>query len=343
MKFSIPNTRNAQKKDISIGLDIGSSYLKLLVLEKAASGIELDKYFIQPIPGLSQIPSLLKKIFTENEIPSNKVNISLSGKSTLVRDLWVPQMSHQELEASLKYELDQYVPFPAEEVYSDNYILDSNSLTRKEGQMRVILAVAKKKLIENYMAQMKQAGLALNVIDMDALALFNVFCGCNPGEKEKVTVALVDIGSSKSIIDILSEGVLVFTREVEYGVGRVRDGISKEFNISKEESDKLICIKDTRIENWVQTLVDKLGKELWSSFEYAEGQEQRTIEKIYLTGGGSLLPGLIGYLGETITLPVEIWNPLKNIKINLDSSKKIDLEKIAPLMAVVYGAACRGL
>lgn len=343
MKFTAPKPKKVLQKTVSIGLDIGHRYLKLLPLIITPDGVELDTYFIQPLPPPNEISSLLKSLFAEHKFPTNKVNLSLSGKATLVRDLWVPQMSQKELKASIQYELDQYIPFPVEEVYYDSYILEETPLTRKEAQMRVILAVANKRIVEGRLKWIKDAGLQPNIIDMDALALYNAFVWTADDSQKQGTAGLIDIGFSKVIIDIVSSGILTFTREIAYGSGRVAEGVSKGISMSKDEAEEMLKAGDSRIEGWVQDLVSRLSKELWSSFEYYEGQEQRSIERVYLTGGGSLLAGLSDSLGQAIDLPLEVWNPLGKIKINLDSTKSANLGKEAPLMVIACGLACRGL
>lgn len=338
MRFSFPKFKKLPKADFSIGLDIGHSYIKVINLRREGGGIFLDNFYIYHVS--DSIPSLLKKIINECSLPTKNVNISLSGKSTLVRDLWMPKMKPEELKMSLGYELEQYIPFPVEDINYDSFVLEEGPLTRKEGQMRVVLAVAKKALINERLDWLKGVGLIPNVIDMDAISLFNVFrwAGLDMG-----TVGLVDIGSSKTIIDIVSSNVLTFTREVEYGTGRIREGVSHGLSISMDEAERLICEGDSRISGWVEDLAGRLSKELWSSFEYYEGQEQRHVERVYVTGGGSMLSGLVGLLGQSIGLPLEVWSPLAKVKINLDEPRRLEIQKIAPIFSIAFGLACRSL
>lgn len=324
--------------DASIGLDIGSSYIKAVCLRRESANIFLDNFCIYNIS--KSIPELLKEIASKCKLPTNKVNISLSGKSTIVRDLWMPQMKQEELRVSLGFELDQYIPFPVEDVYYDSYILEENKLTRKNGQMRVVLAVANKKFVNERLQWLKEAGFIPGVICMDAVSLFNVFSWNI--QSEGIT-ALVDIGVNKAIIDIITDNTLTFTREVEYGLMSIRENISRGLSISQDEAEKLICKGDPKIESWVQDLGDKLGKELWSSFEYYEGQEQRPIEKVYVTGGGSILVGLVNLLSQAVGLPINVWNPMDKLKLNLDGAKKQEFIKSAPVFSIAVGLAYRTL
>lgn len=250
----------------------------------------------------------------------------------------MPQMKHEELKASLGFELDQYIPFPVEDIYYDNYILEEGPLTRKEGQMRVVLAVSKKTFVDERLQWLKEAGLIPRIIDMDAISLFNVF---QQQLKDGGTVGIVDMGSSKSIIDIISSNTLTFTREIEYGTTRIKEGVSHGLSVSIDEAEKLICSGDPRIEGWVQDFVSRAGKEIWSSLEYYEGQEQRPVEKVYVTGGGALLPGLVNLLGQSVGLPISMWHPLEKIKIG--NTKRQELQKMASIFTIAVGLGLRSL
>lgn len=334
-KFKKPH---APKGSISIGVDIGRRYIKLISLVKGDKDIVVDKFSLKKSAG--DIAHVLRQMIKENSIVSDGVNISLSGKSTIVRDLWLPIMSEKELKASLGYELDQYVPFPVEDIYYDSCILKENPMTRKEKLMRVVLAVANKKFVDENIKCLRQAGLSANIIDMDAIVLFNLF------EREidgKATVSLVDIGSTKTIIDIISDCTLTFTREIEYGAAKAMESVSRGLSISIDEAEKLMCEGDSKVILWLQDLISKLGKELWNSFEYYEGQEQRPVEKVYITGGGGLFPEIINLLGQSIGLPVFLWRAADKFKIDFDEQKKKEFEKISPLFSIAAGAACRSL
>lgn len=349
MKLSFPKVKKPVGQEVSIGLDIGHSYIKLVILRREDDKVFLDNFCTHYVPasdatsapGESEsIPVMLKKIISECDLPVKQVNISLSGKSTIVRDLWMPHMSPKDLKVSLGYEIDQYVPFPVEEIYYDSYILEENTLTRKNNQMRVVLAVAKKDFINERIKWLKEAGFVPNIIDMDAISIFNLF---ELGASEKGTVGLVDIGCSKTIIDIVSNNVLTFTREVEYGTINIREWAARGLSVGEDEAENLICAGDAKISGWVQDLVSAIGKELWNSFEYYEGQEQKPVEKVYITGGGSLLPEFVNLLSQTVGLPVAALDPLAKLKIDLDDAKKEKIHKIAPLFSVAIGIAYRFL
>ena len=336
------------KKNVSIGLDIGYSSVKAV----SFSAGKLDDFCIYPISHMaigdsvddpSQVSlkgaQVLKKLREKFAFKTNKVKISLAGRSTIVRNIWVPQMSIQELRTSMEYELDQYIPFPVEDVYHDCYILEENALTRKEGQMRVILAVVKRKIIDDLLLGLGKAGLEPLGVSVDAVVLSNGLAKRSVKKNGENTIAIVDIGASKTIIDIVSDNVLTFVREVEYGTKSIVDNISMGLSIEEVEAEKKMCNGEAEVESWLQEFILKIGSELWKSFEYYEGQTHKPIDAVYLCGGGCLLKGIVDMLSSNIGLPVNVWNALEGIELELDPSKTSKLQMMAPLFAVASGLA----
>lgn len=345
MKLPINNYKKQQTKKLTLGLDLGSSCIKLVVLESNSGGTALINYVVALLPpgktrrSNTELSAVIKDLIVAHKLAVNNVNLSLAGKATIVRDIWVPQMSAEELATSIKYELDQYIPFPVEDVYHDSYILDESEVTRKEGQMRIVLAVAKRKVVDDHLQSLQTAGCQVNAVSVDAVVLANSFSAALSEEQKKETYAVVDIGVQKIIINILAGGLLLFTREVGYGTIKVIEGVSRGLSVARSEAEKLIIDRDTQIEGWIQDLASRLSKEMWNSIEYFEGQEHRNINKVYICGGGSLLPGLADSLSQAIGIAVEVWNPLLKLKIDLDSDKAAQLQRMAPLMAIALGLA----
>lgn len=343
IKLNIPKINGIIKNKYSIGLDIGRRYIKLVCLLSEPSGVSIHSFICCRMSDGIKSSSYFKELFSKYSFPENKVSISLSGRLSLVRNIWVPDMTTKEVKASIRFELDQYIPFPVEEVYYDSFVLEAGPLTRKEGQMRVVLVAANKKAVEGKLKYAKDAGFVPVVVDLDALAIYNAFDYAGDASLKKGTIGIIDIGANKTIINIITEGILVFVREIELGVDRIIDVISKGFSVSGEEAEKMILSNDERIDKIKTEIISRLGKEIWNSFEYYEGQDQRAVEKILLTGGGSLPDKIPDLIKDCTGLPAERWNPLASIRNNLDKDSKQNLEKIAPIMAVAGGLACREL
>jgi type IV pilus assembly protein PilM len=324
--------------DISRAIDIGRSYIKAVVLRKANNQVFLDNFCLMPTG--KNIIATLGQIAKECNFVNKRVNISVSGKSTMVRNLWLPRMSQKELKVSLGYELGQHIPFSSEDVFFDSYIFEESHTARKEGQMRVLLAAANKQFILEKIQCLKNGSMTINLIDIDAVSLFNTYL---IETSEKGAVGLIDIGSSKTIINIASGNILAFTREVEYGTMNIREASANGLSIEPSDAEEMICRNDEKIVGWIGDFAEKLSKEMWSSFGYYEGQEQQPVDKVYITGGGSLLPGIKEMLEKEVGIPVVLGYPVDKIKINLDDLKKDTFKKMAPMFSIALGLAYRTL
>ena len=338
MKFNFNKPKEQQGKRKAVGLDIGTGYIKLVVVRDDHGQAALDNFYLAPLS--KNIAQDLSQAADELQISQAAVNIALSGPATIVRNLWMPRMKADELKASLKYELDQYVPFPLEDIYYDCCVLEDGPANGKEGQMRVVLTVVKKKFLDERLQQVQQAGLAPEVISVDAVSLYNAYEKSMP---EEGAAGLVDLGSRKTIINIISGNILMFTREIEYGTMQIRKAVSRGLEVDNREAEKLICSRDEKTSQWVRELGFKLGRELWSSFEYHEHQEQKPVEKVYITGGGSLLPELMSSLGSTVGIPIAVWEPATKLPTGISDNQKQRLRANAPLFGIAAGLAYRSI
>lgn len=324
--------------NISVGLDIGRSFIKAVCLKKENGEISLNNYCIRKTA--EDILSAIKQIVNECNSSHARVNVSVSGKYTLVRNIWLPKMSPEELRNSLGYELNQYIPFPADEVFYDAYIWDENTYTRKEKQMRVVLAVAEKNCVNERIAWLKSCGMAPFVVDLDAVSLYNIFQFKRQNEDVS---AIVDIGNMKTIVNIIFNNILAFTREIEFGTKKLFDNVSNELSITVEEAEAIVLKGDEKISNALNNFADKLGRDLWNTFEFFQEEEQKDVKRVYLTGGGSLIKGVVEAVSKMADCSVEKWNALDLFRVNLDEKKREEIKNISPLFSIALGLAFRAI
>jgi len=194
-----------QRAQPVIGLDIGSSAIKLLQLKSTKKGYILEKFGIKTIdPELivdgavmdaGRVIDALKELLREQAVKAKDVVISVSGHSVIVKKINVPPMTEEELEESIKWEAEQYIPFDINDVNIDFHILGTVEGQDGQPQMNVLLVAAKKDKLNEYISLVSDAGLTPRVVDVDAFAIENMY-GVNYGVQESEVVALVNIGAS---------------------------------------------------------------------------------------------------------------------------------------------------
>jgi type IV pilus assembly protein PilM len=298
------------REKISCGLDIGTQAIKMVTLKSSKDAIELTSFYLETAKP-EEIPAALKKIADASGVKT--VGISVSGPATVVRYVDFPQMSQEELQQSLKFEAQKYIPFPIDDVSLDSSLLKDNL---PGARMLILLAAVKKEFINQRLKLIQDAGLAVDNVDFDSLALAKAFnfnyTKEEYGSAENKTVALINIGASMSNLNILDNGIPVLSRDIYIGGNNFIQPIEPVFS--------------------------DLAKDVRGSFDYYESQGASSVIKILLSGGGSKFPGLKDALATLLGIEVEYWDPLKKITIAVES----DAEKIrasSAQLAVAVGLA----
>ncbi|MBI5073613.1 MAG: type IV pilus assembly protein PilM [Nitrospirae bacterium] len=338
----------------SVGLDIGSSYVKAVKLKELKGGYELELCHLHSLPPElivdgSIIDSLrlvdsLKEMLKAAGIKSQNVAISISGHSSvIIKRISLPEMSEEELSESIKFEAEQYVPFDIEDVNLDFQIIGPKD---EPGQMDVILVAVKKDIINEYIQVVKEAGLTPVVVDIDSFALENMY-GINYEIEPGKNVALLNIGASTINMSILKGGISVFTRDSSLGSNLHTEALQREFNISYEVAEKLK--RGEPVENVspedanavIESASEEILSEISRSFDYYRSTTvHEDIAEVILSGGCGLIKNFASMITERSGIETKIAEPFKNIRI----PKKLDagyIEEIAPMMAVAVGLALR--
>jgi type IV pilus assembly protein PilM len=280
-------------------------------------------------------------------VKTKNVATAVSGHSVIVKKISLPAMTRDELEESIRWEAEQYIPFDINEVNLDFQILEGGDA---EGQMDVLLVAAKKELIDDYVSVISEAGLNPAVVDVAAFAVSNAFEQTYETGSDDV-VALVNIGSQVVNINILAQGVPAFTRDISTGGNVYTEEIQKALSVSFEEAERLKIggsrgeeseeVVPQEVEQAMRGVTDTVLGEISRSLDFfsATAAESR-IGRVYLSGGGSRVSGLDTAFHSRTSLPVERLDPVAR----LAHSAKIDseyLREVGPSLGVAVGLALR--
>jgi len=345
------------KSNSIIGLDIGSASVKAVELTAKARGIELQHVGIAKLPpeaivqgaflNSSAIVEAIREAVNGASNRTKNVATAVSGHSLIVKKISLPSMTRDELEESIRWEAEQYIPFDINEVNLDFQILNSGET---EGQMDVLLVAAKKDLIDDYVNVVREAGLHPAVLDVEAFAVENAFeanCECAADE----VVAIADIGAQVVNINIISNGVPAFTRDISTGGSVYTEEIQKALSVSWEEAERIKIggsaseesqeVVPQEVEQAMQSVTDTVTGEISRSLDFfaATAAESR-ISRIVLTGGGSRISGLDAAFQAKTNIPVEHLNPLARVIPSSRFDQEF-LEEVGPSLGVSVGLALR--
>jgi type IV pilus assembly protein PilM len=335
-----------------VGLDIGSSSIKAVELKKSRNGVEVAHMAMEPLSSdivvdsmivdSGSVASAITKIFTESGIKTRAVATSVSGHSVIVKRIPMSSMSDQELAGVIQTEAAQHIPFDISDVSIDYQILNDNG----GATMDVLLVAVKKDKILNYTNVLSLAGKSPAVVDIDAFALQNCYeYNYQPGPG--ATVALLNLGASVMNINIVKGTTPLFTRDVSVGGHQYTDSLQKELDLSFDDAEslklghKVGTVSEDAKMPILQQVTEIIVLEIQKTFDFfratATGEH---IERIYLAGGSSQVPGLIEGLRQEFSLPVEILNPFQRIEPPLGTGADL-ADKNAGQMAVAVGLALR--
>ncbi len=239
-----------------LGLDLGSSSIKMAALERQGDGIRARRLAMCPLTpevivdgaivdagalaaAIAQLPGLdgrsaRSPLARLGLGTSRRVIASVSGNAVIVRRVVMPAMNDEELEAALEAEAAQHIPFALEEVNLDHQILDFHD----NGQMEVLLVAVKKDKVANLTHALSLAGLRPEIVDHDPLALQNCYeYNYQPGEH--VIAALLHVGASVSHFSIVHGTSPRFMRDVGVGGNNYTDALQKEFHLGFEDAEKM--------------------------------------------------------------------------------------------------------
>ena len=343
------------KKNHLVGLDIGSRTIKAAEVTGIKKGgkLVLKKFGMAEIPHSAieegtiknphEVSDAIKRLFKTYDIQEKNVSVSVGGYSVIVKKINVQSMTEDQLHETIQFEAEQYIPFDISDVNLDFQILGENE---NGNQMSVLLVAAKKDMVESYVDLIQLAGLNPCIIDVDSFALQNIFEHNYGPESENV--ALIDIGSSKTSLNILKGTDSVFMRDVSLGCGQVNQKIAGLIGCTMEEAEQIkfsqtsdrLSPEDLR--EITSSVVSDLCVEIQRALEffYSTYPEDH-IKTIYLSGGGGNIKEFRQLLATETSAKVETIDPFKSFSVDDDKFDPAFIKQIASQAAICMGLAIR--
>ncbi|MFH0839364.1 MAG: type IV pilus assembly protein PilM [Candidatus Omnitrophota bacterium] len=325
----------------SIGIDIGSSSIKVVELIKRSAQIEVLNFSKAPLSHTISASNAIKQAIKEARITSKFANTSVSGKSVVVRYITLPAMTSEELKSALTYEAEKHIPFSVQDVILDFQIIETDSAEHK---IKVILVAAKKDLIRYIIKLLEECELTPAVIDIDSFAVAKAFHTNFNFEKNNAYV-LINIGAKVSNISIMSKDISYLTRDLEIAGNAITRYLSDKLRIPFDEAERFKCNpkdNDTAVEEAVGYALEGLFNELKLSQDYYESHFEKPIEAVFLSGGTSLIKNIDKIFTNALGVETKLWNPLKHIRTSKSILNRGLLDS-AGQFAVSMGLALRGM
>lgn len=337
-----------------IGLDIGTSTIKLVEVERKGRKFVLKNFGYVPTPpgsitngNINDSASLsiaIEQLLQQTGTKSKKAAVGLSGSSVITKKISIPRIDESLLPDQLKWEAEQYIPFDVSEINLGYHIL--RNVPAPAEQMNILLVGAKRELVSKYVEVVEGAGLSCTVVDVSGFAMANCY-EANYGVLTGEVVGLLSMGASFTQFVILEHGEVTFSREILFGGNNYTQEIQKAANVNIEEAEALKISASQG-----QPVPQEVSEAIKQTNEVAAEEVRRVLDflmttstdiaitKFYATGGAMASPGLLESFKTVLSVPVETLNCFQTIKY--DKSFGDDyIQQIGPFVSTGVGLSMR--
>lgn len=344
-----------------LAVDFGAGSLKLAEFEiNEAGGLRLIQYALRPLGAQgaqestreATVLKALQEVIAEKATKSKVVNVCAPGFHVFSKFVKLPPVDTGKVTQIIQYEAQQNVPFPLEEVVWDYQILGSS----QGGELEVLLVAIKADIVEGLSRVTETSGLHLQITDVSAAALCNAF-RYSYGDLEDCTM-LLDIGAKTSNL-LFFEKSKVYARSINLGANSITQDFANEAKLKFDAAEKT-KIEEGFVslggayeepENPHQAAISKIARQFMTrlhiqvnqTLQFYRGQQGGSAPvRLFLSGGASVMPYTAQFFAEKLNVPVEYFNPLRNVQID-PSINLEELARVAHSMGEVVGLGLRNL
>ncbi len=338
------------RKDL-IAMDIGSYSAKVVSLSGSPSAwaVEGAAYFKLPRQesgGAAISNGFLTGLVSAQRLSGKSIAALMTGRSLIFRHLYLPPMPDNDLKEAVRWELKKEGAIAGD--YVSDYCLAGKSARPGENMLSIIAFAVNRGEADAVMTFYKNTGLKIRVLDTVPTALLFAF-DAHEEWQDKVNYAVLDIGHLKSTLVILRDKMLVFVREIAFGgediTKAVADGMKKE----PEEAEGLKFTEAVHVKppdadgtpHFMKLALERLCSEVHRSLDYYQAQFRGgAMSKLFLCGGTAQIPGIDGFVTETLGIPSFVNDPFRGFKMRAATEAQ-RIKPIAPSLTVATGMAAR--
>ncbi len=341
-----------------VGLDIGTSGVRAAELSLGRGVATLERFGQVALPpgavrdgevhDSEAVGAALRQLWAQAKFSSKKVVLGVANQKVVVRQVDVPWLPQDELRKSLAFQVADFLPMAVDEAILDFHGLEEFTNDAGGRMLRILLVAAGRDMVGNAMAAVKAAGLDVQMVDLTSFAVLRSTVGegsvASPGSE-----ALVDIGASVTNIVVHQAGVPRFVRILMLGGADITNAVAERLGVPQDQAE--VVKQQTGLSHGpsteahpAQRAIEASGSafvdEVRGSLDYFMAQPGAArIDRIVLSGGGSLLAGLAERLQAATRLPVHAARPMAQLKIGKTGLTPEQLAYVEPMVSVPVGLA----
>jgi len=339
-----------------LGLDIGSSVVKLVELSHHNQGYRIEAWAVEPVAqgaiqdksvhDVTAVAEAIRQAVKNSGTRRHQVVAAVGGVTAMTKVITMPMgLSDLELEEQIALEASQSISYPLDEVNLDFEVLGP---TEDGERMEVLLAASRSDHVNNHAMAVEMAGLELSVLDIEAYALenaFPVYAAQLPEQGKDKVIAVVDIGHSVTTINVLQGGQGSYQQSQGFGCGELLESLRQEAGMEADQA--LRYLSQGRLEAGLRESVllpfrDSVVRHVHRQMQLFQSSPQAAdLDHILLSGGGALLPDLAEAIAVQTGIsaaPMALLPPLEFAP----HLNRAALQRLAPTLLVALGLAIRG-
>lgn len=341
-----------------LGIDIGSTSIKIIELKKEAGQAKLLTYGFSENKSISQpeeqnnpryIAGIINKICIEAGVSGKSAISALPTFSVFSSILNLSSVGKNDLDSAVHWEAKKVIPLPLEEMILDWKIIGSDNIAEKDKKnqgknLKVLLTGAPKTLVKKYIDIFKEAKINLLSLETETFSLVRSLVG-----NDQSPVMIVEIGASSTDISIINKGIPILSRSIDVGGLKITKEISNFSSIDLDKAEQFkfdmgmsaLDSTDNEVPQIILESISPIINEIKYALNLFHDKYGQQAEKIILSGGSSLLPNLVNYLNKVLSIKTIIGDPWARISYPVDLAPL--LSEIGPRMSVAIGLAMREL
>jgi type IV pilus assembly protein PilM len=361
-----------RKLDLALGIDIGASQIKAALLRRQRDAYELLEYAVHALPVTPakayrgpEFAAELQKTIDTLKTSERRAYVTISCSSAMVCQAEFPPAPIEEIKSALKLNSAGYLRRDFSSYYLDAFELKRGSQdpkarakgpakpvedakTRdtaktkdkdKDGAKTIILVGgATKEEVDACRDALTAAKIKPQVIELAAVSVINAFHISHPEIQDEVVV-LVDIGARMTSVNFLQRGLPLITRIMHFGGAQVSEYIGQVLMLKAPEAEEEKRKMSPPVQELVKTAISPLAREIRSSIDFFERQNDLHVQRIYACGGSASSPQVLEILGEAVGTPVECWNAVESLDVSQFNGGTRRVLSMGPALAAAVGVA----
>ncbi|MBI3627130.1 MAG: type IV pilus assembly protein PilM [Candidatus Sungbacteria bacterium] len=358
-KISLPKLGSVFGRSRSIvGIDIGDASVKVVQLKKDQERAVLETYgelktdrYLKKSEGMlgggvlrfidADIASMISDVISESNVTAKEAVVSIPSTSSFVTLVEFPTADRAEVTKAIPFEARKYIPIPISEVALDWQIIDEGDTAQPGERTKVLLVAVPKEILSKMHRIFEITKVKIKSLEIETFSLVRSLIG-----HDKSPTAIVNIGAQSSSIVIVDRGVVMLSHTIDRGAHELTTALARGLGITAERAEAFkyeIGLSDRPEDREISSVITPLIELQLSELQriiasYNRGTE-RSIEKVYLTGGGSRLKGIIDYTARRFGLETTTPNPFT--RVTYPAFMQPILKDVGPSFPVAVGLALR--